>query len=172
MHHYFKKELISNRVRTASGDAIPFEDIGGDCGVIAVDDDDPVGHEFYTTLSEKAAKRRGGVIKITQAQFDELKKKTSLPASNAKQPARQSPRLHTRFHPFGNKKDAAPADAPASRPEPVASVKQPSAATHNPDLTKSNTAAPVAAPVAPTNDLPSFGEDEDFRPKTSRASTS
>jgi len=70
---YYKKEVLSNRLYIkGTGAPAPFEPIGGDDGIFATDN--PV----YTSELDEAAKRGvGGVVEITQEEYEALKKKSS-----------------------------------------------------------------------------------------------
>jgi len=75
--HYYKKEVLSNRLYIrATGAPAPFEPVGGDTGVLATDN--PV---YVDELDQAAAKGVGGVVLIDQATYDELKKKSSAKLS-------------------------------------------------------------------------------------------
>lgn len=67
---FFKKELLSNRLTLPNGRAVKFEQVGdSDTGVLATSDT-----LLATELDNAAAAGRGGVIVITEEQFQELKK--------------------------------------------------------------------------------------------------
>jgi hypothetical protein len=70
---HYKKELLSSKLYIkATGAPAPFEDIGGDEGILATDN--PV---YVTELDQAAARHIGGVIPIDEATFNELKKKAA-----------------------------------------------------------------------------------------------
>ena len=81
---FFHKAILSNPVALKSGRRIPWESIGGDNGVIALEVE-----EVAAELDELIKARRGGVREIDSEEFEELKKKadpSSLPRSGLKDP--------------------------------------------------------------------------------------
>lgn len=77
---YFKKVLLSNRLRFANVAPPKWEDIGDEEGIVAVDDGEPLLKELQAAVSRKI----GGITEITEAEFTELKKKASAPGSPVK----------------------------------------------------------------------------------------
>lgn len=70
---YYRKELVSQKLYIrATGAPAPFEDVGGDDGVFATDN--PV---YTSELDMAVASHVGGVIPITQQEYEEYKKKAS-----------------------------------------------------------------------------------------------
>lgn len=67
---YFLKELPDQPLYLPSGQKVPWEVVNGDVGILATTD---VGLIFQ--LSNAAADHRGGVVKIEEAQYQELLKK-------------------------------------------------------------------------------------------------
>lgn len=68
--NYYKKELISNRLALPNGRGVKFEQIGtSDTGVLATADPGLIAE-----LDKAVASNRGGVVALTQQQYDELKK--------------------------------------------------------------------------------------------------
>ena len=78
--HYFRKEILSNRIVLKTRNP-QWESVGNDEGILATDSD-----ELVAELGVMADVGRGGVIRITAEEYEELKKK---PAS----PSPQRPRL-------------------------------------------------------------------------------
>lgn len=82
---YYMKELLSNPLRVPNGIHIPWDDVGGDTGVIATMD---AGIIFQ--LSNFANSQTGGIVKITEQQYSDLKKNSNLTRSaelsNSRQP--------------------------------------------------------------------------------------
>lgn len=67
---FYKKELFSNRLSLPNGKKVAFEQVGNsDTGIIATSDPG-----LSAELDKAVAARRGGVIEINEAQFQELKK--------------------------------------------------------------------------------------------------
>lgn len=67
---FYKKELVSNRLALPNGRAVAFEQIGGtDSGVLATTDPGLIAE-----LDKAVAARRGGVVSITEQQYQDLKK--------------------------------------------------------------------------------------------------
>lgn len=67
---FYKKELFSNRLALPNGRAVKFEQVGDtDTGVLGTTD-----AGLIIELDKAASDGRGGVIVITQQQYDELKK--------------------------------------------------------------------------------------------------
>lgn len=71
---YFKKENARNPVFGANKQAIRFEQIGGDTGVIALDELKPEDAPNLAVLDGLADKRVGGVVRISAEIYDSLKK--------------------------------------------------------------------------------------------------
>lgn len=67
---YFLKELPDQPLYLPSGQQVPWEHVDGDIGILQTTD---VGLIFQ--LSNAASAHRGGVIKIDEAQYQELLKK-------------------------------------------------------------------------------------------------
>ena len=67
---FFHKAILSNPVILKSGRRVPWDSIGGDNGVIGVEQE-----ELADELQELIKARRGGVREITSEEFEELKKK-------------------------------------------------------------------------------------------------
>lgn len=67
---FYKKELVSNRLALPNGKKVAFDQIGDtDTGLLATAD-----AYLISELDKAAASGRGGVVQITEAQFQELKK--------------------------------------------------------------------------------------------------
>lgn len=74
---YFKKYDPRIQLRTGIGSTVPFEDFGGQWGAIATTD-----NYLIEQMRKCQAEQRGGVMEISAAEYDDLKKKenqTSLP---------------------------------------------------------------------------------------------
>jgi hypothetical protein len=67
---YFKKYDPRIQLRADAGFPVPFEDIGGQWGTLATTDT-----YLISQLNKCIAEQRGGVAKITEAEYLELKKK-------------------------------------------------------------------------------------------------
>lgn len=67
---FYKKELVSNKLGLPGGRAVRFEVIGvSDTGILATEDPGLIAE-----LDKAAASHRGGVVELTEAQYQELKK--------------------------------------------------------------------------------------------------
>jgi hypothetical protein len=74
---YFKKYDPRIQLRTGMGSTVPFEDIGGQWGLLETKD-----NYLIAELRKCQREQRGGVMEITAQEFDDLKKKenqTSFP---------------------------------------------------------------------------------------------
>lgn len=72
---YFSKALVSNTI-SAAGKTIPFIEVSGGAGVIATED-----NAIIEALELRIRERRGGIVEITNEQYDEeLKKKNASPS--------------------------------------------------------------------------------------------
>lgn len=69
-YRYFLKELISNKVWSTKGYAIPFEDIGDDTGLLVTNHPGLI-EEIEIAIS----RRRGGIREILESEVEEVKKK-------------------------------------------------------------------------------------------------
>lgn len=118
---YFQKELVSNPFMVA-GKTVQFEVLGGNRGVIALNPE--TDGPLVDALNKAAAKRRGGVIKITSEQY--LQKKTLFPNSTPFVKRSNSEKLRALppsirpagFNPVAAVAGAAKAKAPVSAPLP------------------------------------------------------
>lgn len=66
---FYLKELCRNPF-TVNGSPVQFECFPSNRGIIALDDASPL----VAALDEAAARRRGGIVKIDEAAYEELKK--------------------------------------------------------------------------------------------------
>jgi hypothetical protein len=84
---FFHKALVSNPVVLSSGRGIRWESIGGDEGVVSLNQEDVIKE-----LKDAEGARRGGVREVTQQEYEELKKKAgpqSLPSPRLGDPWRE-----------------------------------------------------------------------------------
>lgn len=132
MKHYFKKEILSNGLRDSNGNLIHFEACAENCGVIALDDENPATKPLLDDLNKIAGSR--GVGRIDEKKYEELKKKVSLkkPLDPSKEPRIFDPNAELLYNKLGHPKDsnapAAPAPAsvvPAVEKSPAAPVEAP-----------------------------------------------
>jgi hypothetical protein len=67
---YFKKYDPRIQLRTGAGSTVPFEDLGGQWGTLATND-----NYVISELRKCQREARGGVMEVTEAEYLELKKK-------------------------------------------------------------------------------------------------
>lgn len=72
--NYYKKELLSTPLYLPQGRRVPFEDVGGDTGVVATEDG-----SLIVELDGAVKRRIGGIVVINQGTYDDLKKNTLKP---------------------------------------------------------------------------------------------
>mgnify|MGYP001576460468 CR=1 FL=1 len=80
---HFLKELLSRPLFLPNGSKVPFNDVGGDYGLIATADD------YVIKELDKAVKMHvGGIVPLTKEEYDSWteKKKASEQSSNSSQP--------------------------------------------------------------------------------------
>lgn len=152
---HWRKELV--RIPWAiKGGNVPFEWLDGNRGVIAID---PAGPQVMANLSnqdviraldEAAAGKRGGIVRITIEEYENLKKK--FPHN----PAKDAQKEMLRVQPMG------PAAQPKSPPVPQPRNVAAAAAGNIPNLP----GIPISLLGANPNNPPAQG----FRPATGRAS--
>lgn len=70
----YRKELVGNPV-LINGTRVPFQPLAGNRGVLALDDAKPEDTKLIEALNDLAARRKYGVVKITEEEFDSLSKK-------------------------------------------------------------------------------------------------
>lgn len=69
---YFLKELLSNPIRQRNGASFPWDDVGDDIGVIATTD-----ANLVFELSAYESTHTGGVVRIDEVRYQELKKNSN-----------------------------------------------------------------------------------------------
>jgi len=72
---YFRKEIFSNAFYVR-GKAAPFEDIGNNQGLLVLDYS--ADADLIAALSQAAEAHRGGIVKISEAEYAEKKSRASL----------------------------------------------------------------------------------------------
>lgn len=113
---FYKKELVSNRLALPNGRAVAFEQIGGtDSGVLATTDPGLIAE-----LDKAVAARRGGVVSITEQQYQDLKKNLHAGRSPIRSLDAQSLRRLLNSQPSEEKRAAA-----AVKQEPSAPMEVP-----------------------------------------------
>jgi hypothetical protein len=70
---YFLKEIASNVVTDRNGRPIQFQNIGGDYGVLALDDADVGLEPILTSLTALANQHMRGVVAITEGEYSAKK---------------------------------------------------------------------------------------------------
>lgn len=138
---FWYKELVSNPF-IVRGAAVPFEPLDGNRGVLAVDD--AKNPTLVAELSAAAQKGRGGIVKLSQDKFEEVKKKHPL-------------------RPFGKK-----------RPDMLQLMRSTAAPIFKPKLADAKEVAVAAKPLAPPTGAlfakPDSGEKPSFKPAMGKAS--
>lgn len=112
---FYKKELLSNRLALPSGKGVQFEPVGTDTGVIATEDPG-----LTAELDKAASAGRGGVIEITDQQYQELKKNPPVVPSRMRSLNAQSIRQI-----LGSQNSAGRAPTAAVKHEPSAPMEVP-----------------------------------------------
>jgi hypothetical protein len=117
MNAYFKKELASNSFFLPDGNPVQFELVSGDTGIAVLDTDKDAG--LIAALKDAATKRRGGIVVIDQAEYDDLKKNLLSDQSGRR------PREILRVFQAQQAKSATarPASEKNNPPQPVSEVK-------------------------------------------------
>lgn len=80
---YFKKELVSNSC-VVSGKRVPFEPLDGNRGVIQLNSD--TDKATVEGLMHLASQHRAGIVQVTQAEYESLKKKHPISAQSVRKP--------------------------------------------------------------------------------------
>lgn len=113
---FYKKELVSNRLSLPNGRAVKFDQIGEtDTGVLATTDTG-----LSAELDKAVAAKRGGVVEITEQQFQELKKNPPAGRSRIRSLDAQSLR-----HLLSSQKPERSADVAAVKHEQSAPMEVP-----------------------------------------------
>lgn len=78
--HYYRKAIPASKIRDSAGEVIPFEALTTSYGFIELDDSNPKHKMWVGELDKMETQEKGGISKITEAQFAELyvQKKTLL----------------------------------------------------------------------------------------------
>ncbi len=156
MIHYFKKELVSNTLRDRKGEVVPFEELGGNTGVIALNS------ETHADLIADliAVKGTRGVSIIDQAVYEWLKKnRPRTDSAPSSLPPNGMPALRVLQRQVADASHAVKDDPsqreipqqPAVEKKPVAPAAKPTA----PGSAKSADLTP--APVPPAKPPPNLG---------------
>jgi hypothetical protein len=117
---WYEKAIITSPY-IVNGKAVPFEAIAGNHGVLALDSEKDA--PMIKSLEEAIAKGVGGVGRVTEDQFNSLKKKLwtpPAPKSWLDEPLKISGKKITPVNPLAKKVEAA---AQAAKPAPVAATK-------------------------------------------------
>ncbi len=137
---WFRKELVSNRFMVG-GQAVPFEVLDRNRGVIGLDQSNPKHIPVIDALNAAAHEERGGIVKITHVEAEELKKNfpPSLTPKSKKDVLRAMPDLNRKRQPTAEN-GAAPVnsrlaelaqrplahqDAPKTEEKPVSEAGKP-----------------------------------------------
>jgi hypothetical protein len=113
---YFKKVVLTTKVKLSSGKDIPWENVGWNIGVLATEDS-----KLIKELSAFSKEGKGGVLSITEADYTELKKNLPQPSRPLKQLQVSAPEPKLRAKPADSAKSSSPAAAvaPESKVEKV-----------------------------------------------------
>lgn len=127
---YYRKELFSSPLYLQRGVRAPFEPVGNDEGILSTNDP-----TLIFSLESAIAQRLGGVYRVTQEEFEKLKKKepTTRKSSGRSSPIRASSPLYQQVPPPPPAKPVAavaanatakPVEAPATPPPPPKPVRR------------------------------------------------
>lgn len=128
MKHFYLKELISNPY-IIGGAPVPFEHVDDNRGVIALDDSVLGNSTLITGLDEAAAAGRGGIVKISEADYAKKKSERSrnLLSMRSKQNSRADEiRVMPSVSSLLRKRGAAGAADTAAALKPAAPAEKPS----------------------------------------------
>lgn len=115
MLRFFRKELCQNPF-TINGAPVPFECFPSNRGVIALDEVKDA--QLIAGLDDAAAKRKGGIVAIDEAAYDELKKnKGGSKQSAAFKPVEKIRVMKTNLNPL--KSQSPPASPVVNKPAVV-----------------------------------------------------
>jgi hypothetical protein len=70
---YFLKEIFQNGLLDANGKPFPFEPIGGNNGVAAIDETTPAGQDLVNQLTALHRARIGGIVPMTEGEYSAKK---------------------------------------------------------------------------------------------------
>lgn len=168
MSQYFYKEIVSNRF-LVKGAPVPFEVLDGNRGVIALEENEQ-NAPIIAELNKAAG--RYGIVKISEAQYQE--KKTEHPLMQSKRSSPLDAKLRVvQTRPPTNPFARRDADAAAAELKPPQVVQQPPKLTPDPlagqpaiNLTPN---AP-GAPAEPSPENPVGEPAPKFTPSTRRIS--
>jgi hypothetical protein len=116
MPNYYKKELFASYFYV-KGKAVPFEPLDGNSGVGKFDP--ATDSEIVAALDKAAAGHKGGVVKITEAEYEALKKNKPLNPSAGRRKVERLKPWRANQNPFAQAKpraavaEAAKGDKPA-----------------------------------------------------------
>jgi len=144
---HFLKEILSNPI-VIKGRTVPFENVGANRGVVALDPANPADGDLIAGLNDFASRGVGGVAKLTEAEYTEKK---SHPVST---PSVRPRELLRARHPGPPQRQV---------PVPAEAMVQSTAAPAEPPLDLDSLKA-VTEPAAPA------AEPEAFKPATRRIS--
>jgi hypothetical protein len=133
MPHYYLKELARNPF-VVNGAPVPFEVFPSNRGIIALEDSSPL----VAALDDAAAKRKGGIVAIDEAAYEELKKNRGGSKISAAFSKKEPLRV------FKTNAPSSPKPKASVVAEPVAPPPQPVARATRRDF------RPATARVAPT----------------------
>jgi hypothetical protein len=151
---FFLKVILSNAF-IVGGKPVPFEPIPGNEGVIALDPKE--NNDLITALSNAAANQKGGVVRISEAEYTQKKTAAALKPS--------APRSRDALRPMRN------ALSPFNMPTTAAKGAQPVSSSPAVGATAPETTAPAAAQAGPAAEAATPAtEGVVFRPAVRRIS--
>lgn len=160
---FYKKTLVKNRLYGPDGKAVQFEVLRDNYGVLAVEENTPTD-QF---LAKCVAGGIGGVAVLTEAQYDELKKKLALiPGQPPKKRSQSNLQLAERVRLPSSKTPSKPQpQSPLpSLPDPAREYVRAAAERANAQAATANqSAAPAVGEGAGSPEIPSV---DFFKPKT------
>lgn len=115
MPHYYLKEICRNPF-TVAGAPVPFECFPSNRGILALEDSNPL----IAALDDAAAKRKGGIVAIDAAAYEELKKNRGGLKISAAFSKTEPLRVFKTSVPSSPKPKASVVVEPVAPPQPVA----------------------------------------------------
>lgn len=147
---YYLKENISNVFNDRNGRPFPFQSLAQEYGVLELEDADPAQKEIMQDLEALRAQRIGGILRISQAEYESKKKNMPWrPSASRSDLLEMAPPRFNPVPPRGAAVAAAPvSQQPIIPPQPVPPTPQPHANGEPPKPAfKPRTARPKKAEI-------------------------